>query len=626
MRTRHKSILVILLFVTSAFAQQSADEDLVNSVFRQLLAAPAAAHPGQKYTSWPPNVGIISAQRDGERAAEQMRLNAFAAAPDCHPIVRISQGLVSDVVRGDHDVLALILGHELGHLLLGHPLCTPAKDTPSVMEMAVTREHEYAADAKGYELALAAGYSVRRGLKGLQRLDEVSHYSSFEALGADHPSWTDRIARLDREQAPLWRTMSAFYDGVSFLAPENYELAANCFRSVLREFPQAADVRGNLGYTLLMQYIDQLRDDDLRALGIGQIATGSFYAESLHLKSKLRGVDTALWTEAVQTLKAAEQADPTLALVKANLGLAYLVQPTGPDPKQALTYLVRAGSMLSGDKDLQNAYGETAVRAVANNTAVAYLAAGNRRGADGVLQFLWDKQRRITDEQSLLQTAALYFNVGTMLASSDEPDQRRVAADVLLKYLRVESADSIWWKLAYEKYAGVCSGASNGCVTEPQLKASNRTFVREVAAVDLGGGKSLRLGESFRDAKTRIGQGQPVGGVSGTGPLRTHYPQYALDVVASDVIIAIILNAKGAPELHLREMGTGSGKASIRYGMTTDELETVLADQPYRYEGLLDAWVPYRFYPGIGIAVRVGPQKTVDELVLVRSSMHSTGE
>jgi hypothetical protein len=627
MRTRHTSILIILLFVTSAFAQQSPDEDMVNSVFRQLLAAPAAAHPGQKYTSWPPNVGIISTQRDGERAAEQMRLNAFAAAPDCHPIVRISQGLVSDVVKGDPDVLALILGHELGHLVLGHPLCTSSKDTTSVVEMAVTREQEYAADAKGYELALAAGYSVRRGLKGMQRLDEVSHYSSFEGLGADHPSWTDRLARLDKEQAPLWRTMSAFYDGVSFLATENYELAANCFRSVIREFPQAADVRGNLGYTLLMQYIDQLRNDDLRALGIGQIATGSFYAESLHLKSKVRGVDTALWTEAVQTLKAAEQADPTLALVKANLGLAYLVQPAGSDPKQALTYLVAAGTMLGGDKGLQNASGDTAARAVANNTAVAYLAAGNRSGADALLHSLWEHQRHnITDEQSLLQITALYFNVGTMLASSDDPAQRRVAADVLLKYLRVESADSMWWKLAYEKYAKVCPGASDSCVAEPQLKAGNHTFVREVAAVDLGGGKSLRLGESFRDAKTRIGQGQPVASVAGTGPLRTHYPQYALDVVASDVIIAIILNAKGAPELQLREVGTSSAKTSIRYGMTTDELEKVLADQPYRYEGLLDSWVPYRFYPGIGIAVRVGPQKTVDELVLVRSSMRAGGE
>jgi hypothetical protein len=159
-------------------------------------------------------------------------------------------------------------------------------------------------------------------------------------------------------------------------------------------------------------------------------------------------------------------------------------------------------------------------------------------------------------------------------------------------------------------------------VTEAQLKSGNHALVREVAAVDLGGGKSIRLGESFRDAKMRIGQGQPVASVSGSGPLRTHYTQYALDVIASDVIIAIILNAKGAPELHLRDMGTTSGTTSIRYGMTTDELEKVLADQPYRYEGLLDSWVPYRFYPGIGIAVRVGPQKTVDELVLVRSSMH----
>ena len=77
-----------------------------------------------------------------------------------------------------------------------------------------------------------------------------------------------------------------------------------------------------------------------------------------------------------------------------------------------------------------------------------------------------------------------------------------------------------------------------------------------------------------------------------TSALRTHYAQYGLDIVASDVIIAIILNAKGAPELHLRDMGTGSGTTSIRYGMTTDELEKVLADQPYRYEGLLDSCGP----------------------------------
>lgn len=623
MGTRHKSIVVFFLFATSASAQQSADAGLVESVFRQLLAAPMASRPQAKYASWPPEVAIISADRDGARAAEQMRLNAFAAAPDCHPVVRISQGLMTEVVQGDADLLALILGHELGHVLLGHPVCAPAKDTTSVLQMAITREQEYAADAKGYALALAAGYSVRRGLKGLQRLDEISHYSSFEALSADHPSWADRLARLDKEQAPLWRTMSAFSDGVSFLATENYELAANCFRSVVSEFPQASDVMGNLGYTLLMQYIDQLRDDDLRAFDIGEVATGSFYGESFHLKSKLRGVDTPLWTEAVQMLKAAEQADPSLALVKANLGLAYLVQPAGSDPKQALTYLVPAAKMLHDDRAMQNAYGETAARAVVNNTAVAYLAAGDRRSAEGVLQFLWNKQGQITDEQAFLQTTALYYNVGSMLAASDNPEERRHAADILQKYLRLASSESVWWKLAYDKYTKVCSERSNSCVTEPQLKGANRALLREVAAVDLGGGKSLRLGESFQAATSRIGQGQQVGSVPGTTARRMRYPQYALEVVASDVIMAIILNGRDAPVLQVRQVGTGSQRSSIRYGMTADELEKALADQPYRYEGLLDTWIPYRFYPGIGIAVRVGPQKTVDELVLVRSAIRA---
>jgi hypothetical protein len=58
---------------------------------------------------------------------------------------------------------------------------------------------------------------------------------------------------------------------------------------------------------------------------------------------------------------------------------------------------------------------------------------------------------------------------------------------------------------------------------------------------------------------------------------------------------------------------------SIRYRLTTEDLESVLADPPYRYEGLLDTWVPYRFYPGVGVAARVGQQKTVEELVVVRS-------
>jgi hypothetical protein len=377
---------------------------------------------------------------------------------------------------------------------------------------------------------------------------------------------------------------------------------------------------GNLGYTLLMQYIDQLREEDVRAMGIGQIATGSFYGESAALKSKIRGVDTTLWSEAVQTLKAAEQRDNSLSLVKANLGLAYLVQPSGSDPRQALTYLVAASRMLSSDKSMQNAYGDTAARAVLNNTAVAYIAAGDLKNAQNLLGFLWKNQKDITNEQALLQTSALSYNSGALLASSPSPEDQRTAAQILQQYLHMTSVQSLWWKQAYEMYSKVCATAPEGCATEAHLKSTNRIPMRGVSALDLGGGESLRLGESLPDVSARLGTGQPIGNTSVPNVKRIRYSQFATDVIASDVVLAIVLNGKSAPPLQVRQVGSGSQVAEIRFGMTTDDLERILADQPYRYEGLLDTWVPYRFYPGIGIAVKVGAQKTVDELVMVRSA------
>ena len=619
MRTWILSLIAFLFLAGAVSPGQTGNDALVQEVFSRLLAAPSATRPQGKYASWPPQVSIISAERDGERVARENRMNAFAAAPDCHPIVRISQDLLAEIIQGDPDRLALILGHELGHVVLGHPVCAPAKDKTSVLEVAITRDQEYAADAKGYELALAAGFSVRNGLKALQRLDQVSHYSSFEALSVDHPSWSDRLARLDKEQAPLWRSMSAFNDGVSFLSTENYELAATCFRAVSREFPQAADVMSNLGYTLLMQYIDQLGDEDLRALGIGQPATGSFYGESLHLKSKVRGVDVGLWTEAVQTLKSAEQMDPSLSLVKANLGLAYLVSPNGSDPKAAVTYLENATDMLRKDKAMENPYGDTAARAVINNLAVAYIAVGDRASAMKVLDFLWKNAKDPTNEQSFLQVVALYYNSGMLLASSTNTEDRRHAGAFLDRYLRESPPGSVWWHLAYETYADVCKAMPTGCRAESQFASTNRAPLRQTVGIDLGAGKSLRLGELFRDARGRIGQGQLVGTVPGTTMQRVRYADYAMDVIASDVVIAIVLTGKQSPELQLKEIGPASHGRSIRYGMTTEDLEAALADQPYRYEGLLDTWVPYRFYPGVGIAARVGQQRTVEELVVVRS-------
>jgi hypothetical protein len=616
----------VILTATSACAQQQDQSAFVQSVFSQLLALPVMAHSPARYASWPPAVAILSTQSQGQGAAEQSELNAFAAAPDCRPVVRITEGLVSQIVQDDPDVLALILGHELGHILLGHPTCTTEKDRTSFLALAATRDQEYAADAKGYELALAAGFSVHRGLLGLQRLDAVSHYSSYEALSADHPSWTDRLARLDKENAPLWHAMSAFDDGASFLATENYALAAQCFRQVVREFPEAADAKSNLGYALLMQYIDQLSDDDVQGLGIGQIATGSFYGESLHLKSKLRGKDSALWSEAVQVLKSAEQEDPSLSLAKANLGLAYLVQPTGSDSKTALEYLAPAVDQFQKDRAMRTDYGDAAAHALINNAAVAYLAIGDRAEAEKLLDFLWKNRREISNEQLLQQTAALYYNIGMLFATSEDAKERSDAGNYLVEYLRAESATSVWWKQGYAKYVKVCSESADGCVAEAQLRAANQAALREVIGVELAGGKALRIGESFQDALDGLGPSASGGSVSDGHVQRTRFSRYSVETLSTDVVLAILLEDKAAPEVHLREAGAGTASGAIRVGMTIEDAEKILANQPYRYEGLSDSWTPYRFYPGVGIALRAGPEKTVEEIVIVRSAVHTESD
>ena len=139
-----------------------------------------------------------------------------------------------------------------------------------------------------------------------------------------------------------------------------------------------------LGYSLLMQYADKLTTDDLRSLEIGQVVAGAFYSRPAWLSGKVRGVDAKLWGEAVAALNEAARLNPGLALVQANLGVAYLLRPTGKDTPRAIAHLEQASSMLKTDASLAaqlKADPRTPLLAVANNLAVAYAAAGRVNNA-----------------------------------------------------------------------------------------------------------------------------------------------------------------------------------------------------------------------------------------------------
>src|SRR5208337_2078451 len=177
-RWRHTILLSLLAWSAMTAAARAevtqADRDLVDQVKRRLLAVtePVAG------IAWPPT---FPKPRDDD----EIQAFAYDASKDnqVRPEIVVYTGVLHRVVQGNADRLAFILGHELGHVILKHiQQSTPGKT--DVVKLVFTREQEIAADAKGMELTLAAGYSKKGALGAIRRFIDLDlDYSSFEGLG-----------------------------------------------------------------------------------------------------------------------------------------------------------------------------------------------------------------------------------------------------------------------------------------------------------------------------------------------------------------------------------------------------------------------------------------------------------
>jgi tetratricopeptide (TPR) repeat protein len=637
--TRHcrsRALAALLLFALGCTALLAAQErprqlssggpedqgSMLERVFARLLATDQASQGATGYATWPPKIHLLDAEKDAH-LIQQSKYNAYASAEDCVPEINLTPALVEEVIEGDPNRAAMILGHELGHILLHHTPCARTAEKTVLVTLAYTREKESAADAKGFEVMVAAGFSPRTGLTVFQRLDEMHGYSSFESLETNHPALKDRLAQLDSAQAPLWRAMAAFDDGVYFLSTEDYPLAERCFRAVTKEFPQADEAWANLGYALLMQYADALQPDDLRHFGIGQIVAGGFYRRPTWLAAKVRGIDTDKWSKAVSALQQADQLNPNQALVKANLGTAYLVRPAGSDVPTALRYLEEARKLLQAGTD--RSVDQASAAAAINNLAVAYAAAGRQEDSARMLQaadkILGDQPLNF-GVPGLLEATAVLYNRSMFLADTDDREARSAALKNFADYLRATSPSSAWWPLAYERYAKLAADLGVPVTDKEKLQSDYQTLVREISSVDLGGGKTIVLGQPLSELKAALGPGEVLSTVAGSDIRRLRYAAYGVDVLVDTKVLAIILESPKAPAVFVRRQGMGSEAAPLRVGMTAEQVDKVLADQDSTMENLVDPWIAYRFYPMLGVAVRVGAQRTVEELVLVRIPRH----
>ena len=418
---RHRTALCRLLLLPVIFvsivnmrievvAQEHLNDDsLAQQVFQSLLRGAPSQSAGQ----WPPTLKII----------DKPDINAFATIEMIEgkpqSIVVCYRGLLQKAIQGDPNKLAYVLGHELAHHILGHTRRLPAQT--DFLRATFTRTQELEADHLGMALSLQAGYSYDGGLSAMRKMIDLGlNYSSFEGLSSDHPSWYDRIAQLDKNQAGLWRSLSAFENGTYFLMVQNYPLAERSFRQVTKAFPNSDEAWANLGYALLMEYIDSLDESAIRHFDVGQVVIGGFYRKSKSLEGQLRGINEELWWDSVGALREAIRLNPSLSLPKANLGVAYLFRPSGKDPGKAAQFLEEASDLAANDQSLD----PVARLAEQTNLAVAYEATGNSQKAlltFGAIESSLEAPALSNARNTSSISNALAYNRAFLLADSQDP-------------------------------------------------------------------------------------------------------------------------------------------------------------------------------------------------------------
>ena len=150
-------------------------------------------------------------------------LNAFAASTFGYDFVVIHSELFSNTYEKNKDALAFIIGHELGHLRLGHTrlwyqLSTAYVDRVPLLGKFLSRAREYSCDRHGAYVApqgeeglmlLAAGRYVYKQVDTEELLGQAHQFRGFWPV----------VAQLPQSHPFVVRRVSALHDLGFFGAP-----------------------------------------------------------------------------------------------------------------------------------------------------------------------------------------------------------------------------------------------------------------------------------------------------------------------------------------------------------------------------------------------------------------------
>ena len=79
------------------------------------------------------------------------------------PVVMMTEGFLKEVVGGDENILAMVMGHELAHLTKEHVVGMRKGDT-ALLLLTFGRDQEIEADINGMRYAVSSGFSFKNGV------------------------------------------------------------------------------------------------------------------------------------------------------------------------------------------------------------------------------------------------------------------------------------------------------------------------------------------------------------------------------------------------------------------------------------------------------------------------------
>jgi hypothetical protein len=170
--------------------------------------------------------------------------------------------------------------------------------------------------------------------------------------------------------------------------------------------------------------------------------------------------------------------------------------------------------------------------------------------------------------------------------------------------------------LAYERYQKLAKELGLKSLQRQELVKRKRFNIMRILTSVAVGSEAVTLSEPLKEAVERLGKksGVEVPLYPGAKMVRWHFAERGIDLLGKDKVLAIFLKNPKAPPVVLQAAGVAAKPQKLSVGMTEKEAEAILKNQRAepapRFIDNLD--VRYRFYPELGLAVRIADDRVVE--------------